>query len=64
MKFIKTGKFQVALGELTGLLSFLPFLTMEKYYKKAVSSLNFRAGKKTLKLKSGPTINLPIKSDG
>ena len=62
VKFIKTGRFKVAPRELTGLLSFLPFLTMEEYYKKDVSLLNFRAGKNTLKLKAAPTINLPVKS--
>ena len=36
MKSVKTGRLLVALGELTGLLSFLPFLKMEQYYKKAV----------------------------
>lgn len=53
----------MALGEFTGLLSFLPFVTMEKYYQKAVSLLNFRTGKKGLKLEVVPTINLPVKSD-
>ena len=48
--------------ELAGLLSFLPFLTMEKHNKKTVSLLDFSAGKKTLKLKAVPTINLPRKS--
>ena len=62
VKFINTGRFRVVLRELAGLLSSLPFLTMAKYYKKVISLLNFRAGKKTLKLKSVPTINLPIKS--
>ena len=62
MRFIKTERFQVAPRELTGLLSFFPFLTMEKYYKKAASLLNFRAKEKTLKLKAAHTINLPIKS--
>ena len=52
----------MALRELTGLLSFLTFLTIEKYYQKAVSLLNFRPGKKTLKLKAAPAIYLPIKS--
>ena len=62
MKFVKTERFQMTSRELTGLLSFLPFLTMEKYYKKAVSLLHLRARKKTLNLKTVHTIKLPIKS--
>ena len=36
MKSVKTGRLQVAPGDLTGLLSFLLFLKMEQYYKKAL----------------------------
>ena len=42
--------------ELTGLMSFRPFLTMEMYYKNAALVLNFSGGKKTLKVKAVPTI--------
>ena len=38
VKSVKTGKLSVALGELTGLLGFLPILKMEQYYKKDVYS--------------------------
>ena len=37
-KSIKASRLPVAPGELTGLLSFLPLLKMEQYYKKAVWS--------------------------
>ena len=36
VKSVKTGRLTVAPGKLTGLLSFLPFLQMEQYYKKAL----------------------------
>ena len=57
VKSVKTGRLPLASGDLTGLLSFLSFLKMEQYYKRL-----FRVGKKTWKLKTVPTIKLPIKS--
>ena len=36
---------------------------MEKYYKKLVSLFKFAGGKRTLKLITVPTLNLPITSD-
>ena len=55
VEWVKTGRPSVAPGESTGLLSFLSFLKMEQYYKNAVYW-------KIWKLKTVPTINLPIKS--
>ena len=57
MKSVKTGTLPVAPGELTDLLSFLPFPKLNSIAKRL-----FRLGKKTWKLKTVPTINLPIKS--
>ena len=37
-------------------------LTMKKYYKKLVSLFKFPIGKRTLKLQTFPTLNLPITS--
>ena len=36
VKSVKIERLPVAPGELTDLLSFLPFLKMKQYYKKAV----------------------------
>ena len=38
VKSVKTGRLQVAPGELKGLLTFLPFLKIEQYYKNSVSN--------------------------
>ena len=61
VKSVKTGRLQVAPGELKGLLTFLPFLKIKQYYKNSVSNREENLEAKSCPFKKPANLVSPAK---